>query len=259
MGVEAGYLTGLRASGEAGSRCFEVAYVAGIYLLAVFNIETPAYRVLGENWELHENVFFTRLPCGIDEATLRQGAFFVSVVETENLGSCAVCKALINYSGTKCYFIKFETNCPKLQDDFHGCRPAFGPPPLRDSRAPPPHNERRQHQQMSYQPHATDGRQPPPPGEGVNQEGYAQVGGRRSHIARQGNEIKTQGNKADVQQQARPAGLHENGCGGSDHGYGKCYPISSAAGLPITGPNKNFFGALRPPFESAPPAAPAGG
>lgn len=49
MGVEAGYLTGLRASGEAGSPCFEVAYVAGIYLLAVFNIETPAYRALGEN------------------------------------------------------------------------------------------------------------------------------------------------------------------------------------------------------------------
>ena len=45
----AGCLTGLRASGEAGSPYFEVAYMAGICCQAVLNIETPAYRALGEN------------------------------------------------------------------------------------------------------------------------------------------------------------------------------------------------------------------
>lgn len=96
---------------QGGQTCFKVSYVTGICNQVVLKIETPAFLSLGESWNTHDNVFFTRLPCGVDEASLRQAPFYVSLLEKEELGTCSVCQAIFDYSGAKRYFIKIESSC----------------------------------------------------------------------------------------------------------------------------------------------------
>lgn len=101
---------------ENNTNCFGVSYVSGVCSTVVLKIEDSAYYDLGESWKEHDNVFLTELPCGVDEEALKQGIFFISISDVDNRGECPRCLALIDYSGSKKYFITLQDACTSGSD-----------------------------------------------------------------------------------------------------------------------------------------------
>ena len=98
------------------ANCVQVSYVIGICGEAVLKIENPTQFHMGENWNGHENVFFTILPCGTDEQALSNGTFYVEIVPSIQDDSCVRCAATIGYSGSKRYHIVLRNQCTIITD-----------------------------------------------------------------------------------------------------------------------------------------------
>lgn len=100
------------------TQCFEVSYVTGICGQAVLKIEDPAFFKFGETWNDQENVFFTVFDCSAGEAHLNQAHlsqdhFFVQIRKSQpnpNI-NCAMCMAVLDYQGSKKYFVDIVSNC----------------------------------------------------------------------------------------------------------------------------------------------------
>jgi hypothetical protein len=86
--------------------CVTVSYLTGICRQAVLKIEDPAFYGLGEQWNDHQNVFFTVLGCQIDEASLKGRVFKVTISSKDTSDrNCVVCQAALDYTGSKRYFV----------------------------------------------------------------------------------------------------------------------------------------------------------
>lgn len=91
---------------EHKGKCVSVSYLTGICRQAVLKIEDPAHYGLGEQWNGHENVFFTVLGCQIDEAGLKGRVFKVDISDKDTSDqNCIVCKAALDYTGSKSYSV----------------------------------------------------------------------------------------------------------------------------------------------------------
>lgn len=96
---------------DAARTCIKVSYVAGICGQVALKIEDPRYAGLGETWNEHPNVFYTVLPCNAPPDLAQRSFFFVRILEKENLGNCARCEALFEYTGAKRYHIQVVEGC----------------------------------------------------------------------------------------------------------------------------------------------------
>ena len=91
---------------EQKGQCVTVSYLTGICRQAVLKIEDPAFYGLGEQWNDHENVFFTVLGCQIDEASLKGRMFKVTISSKDTSDrNCVVCQAALDYTGSKRHFV----------------------------------------------------------------------------------------------------------------------------------------------------------
>jgi hypothetical protein len=90
--------------------CIEVKYVTGICGQAVLEIQDPAYYHLGETWNGNNHVFYTLFHCD-DMEKSTEGTFLITIQEAYEPGSCAVCLAMLDYTGEKRYDVRRVDVC----------------------------------------------------------------------------------------------------------------------------------------------------
>lgn len=90
--------------------CVAVKYVTGICGNAVLQIEDPAFYGLGENVDGYEHVFLATLECFTDQP-LEGKSFLVELDPSDFNNQCAVCLAMVLYSGTKKYNVRVHQQC----------------------------------------------------------------------------------------------------------------------------------------------------
>ncbi len=96
--------------------CIEVSYVTGICGQIVLKIENPEYYFLGETWNGNEHVFSTLLHCD-DMGKSTEGTFLVTIQDVYEPGSCAVCLAMLDYSGEKKFPVRLVDVCAPSEDN----------------------------------------------------------------------------------------------------------------------------------------------
>lgn len=103
----------LEGTEDSNKECFKVSYITGICGQAILKIENPSFFKFGETWKDHANVFYTVFDCYVDEIKLRNAPFFVTISESNPNPNtnCAMCLAVLDYQGSKKYFVSIVTEC----------------------------------------------------------------------------------------------------------------------------------------------------
>lgn len=96
--------------------CVAVKYVTGICGNAVLQIENPSYFGLGEDVDGYEHVFLATLECFTDQQPLEGKSFLVELDPSDFNDQCAVCLAMVAYSGSKKYNVRIHQQCDPIEE-----------------------------------------------------------------------------------------------------------------------------------------------
>ena len=101
---------------ELTSKYVPVILVNQICRSAIFEIQDSAYNNYGENIDGYENVFFGRLECPLSEfgnredIAIPEGKLLYAELDPKDFKpGCAICQAIINYTGKKHYNVRIQT------------------------------------------------------------------------------------------------------------------------------------------------------
>jgi hypothetical protein len=98
------------------SNCIPVKYVRGICGQAVLEIQDPKYYDTGENADGDSHVFLAMLECFTDTEIVKDKLFYVELNPSNFNSECAVCLALVNYSGNKHYNVRVHPICGNTEE-----------------------------------------------------------------------------------------------------------------------------------------------
>jgi hypothetical protein len=96
--------------------CIPVKYVRGICGHAVLQIQDPLYYSVGENADGDDHVFLATLECFSNIEAVKNKLFYVELNPTDFKSDCAVCLAMVNYSGTKQYGVRVHQVCSTTEE-----------------------------------------------------------------------------------------------------------------------------------------------
>jgi hypothetical protein len=98
------------------NNCIPVKYVRGICAHAVLQVQDPLYYGVGENADGDDHVFLATLECFSDIEAVQDKVFYVELNPTDFKSDCAVCLAMVNYSGTKHYSVRIHQVCSNAEE-----------------------------------------------------------------------------------------------------------------------------------------------
>ena len=98
------------------NNCIPVKYVRGICGQAVLKIQDPQYYSVGENTDGDSHVFLATLECHTNMEAVKDKLFYVELNPTGFNSNCAVCLAVVDYTGTKHYSVRVYEACSYNQE-----------------------------------------------------------------------------------------------------------------------------------------------
>ena len=96
--------------------CIAVKYVRGLCGNAVLQIQDLRYFSVGENVDGDTHVFLATLECFTDLEAAKDKVFYVELNPSDFNSDCAVCLAMINYTGKKHYAVRVHEACSDNQE-----------------------------------------------------------------------------------------------------------------------------------------------
>lgn len=93
------------------TNCIAVKYVRGICGNVVLKIQDPQYFNVGEDSDGDSNVFLGTVECFSDIEDLKDTLFYVELNPPNFNSNCAVCLAMVTYSGSKHYAVRVHKMC----------------------------------------------------------------------------------------------------------------------------------------------------
>jgi hypothetical protein len=98
------------------NNCIAVKYVRGICGNAVLKIQDSRYFDVGEEADGDSHVFLATLECFADVEAVKDKVFYVELNPSNFDSNCAVCLAMVAYSGSKHYNVRVHQVCGNNQE-----------------------------------------------------------------------------------------------------------------------------------------------